>query len=152
LVSRVCDDCLMALLGRGQLRREGQFYAISENGNNPLNVMSTPLTASAPRDDFDECPVCAIDLPLTPASRDMHIDACLEGQRAHAVVGDRFTVQTLQRDSLQECGICYELLLEGESVAVVNCLCMFHERCLRTWWTEKDRPWCPLHQRHADYQ
>ncbi|SMR41296.1 unnamed protein product [Zymoseptoria tritici ST99CH_1E4] len=48
----------------------------------------------------------------------------------------------------QECTICLEDFEEGEVLARMECLCKFHRRCVRGWWTSQPgcEGECPTHK------
>jgi hypothetical protein len=49
---------------------------------------------------------------------------------------------------LQECTICLEEFEEGEVLARMECLCKFHRRCVRGWWSSQPgcEGECPTHK------
>jgi len=57
----------------------------------------------------------------------------------------RFVVQQLTSDlnSSIECAICLDPFMEGQSVARVDCMCLFHSCCFNEWM--KRSPYCPSH-------
>ncbi|KAG5442639.1 E3 ubiquitin-protein ligase znrf1 [Clonorchis sinensis] len=42
-----------------------------------------------------------------------------------------------------ECAICLEDLAEGDLIARLQCLCVYHKKCIDSWF--KRRPVCPVH-------
>ena len=42
-----------------------------------------------------------------------------------------------------ECNICYELMQDGQQIALLNCYCQFHAECLEQWWQKRTE--CPVH-------
>lgn len=98
-------------------------------------------------DSLKNCPVCS-DL-LTGTNRTDHINICLTNSSNKSVIGDRFTVKILQesdpKNQDKECPICYEEFRVGEGVAVMNCLCQFHEKCIVAWFERDVKRQCPYH-------
>ena len=43
----------------------------------------------------------------------------------------------------QECAICFEPFYQGEIIARLECLCIYHKRCLDQW--NQRKRCCPLH-------
>jgi len=48
-------------------------------------------------------------------------------------------------DSEDECPICYEFLIKGVKIARLPCLCVYHQTCIESWFTQKTARKCPLH-------
>ncbi|KAI8611463.1 hypothetical protein BC830DRAFT_1245144 [Chytriomyces sp. MP71] len=92
-----------------------------------------------------ECPVCQRSL-LRMGSKEVaeaHVAECLSGDRAGDVNGNRYIVQTLKESMETECVICFNDLEVGERVARLNCLCIYHEACIKSWFKKKGS--CPVH-------
>lgn len=81
------------------------------------------------------CPVCSHRFNQSK-DRETHLTACLSAPK-HQIIGDRYT--NLSRRNLlpgEECPICFEDFGEVEQaveVVVMNCLCRFHEKCIKEW-------------------
>ena len=45
-----------------------------------------------------------------------------------------------------ECVICFEEFSVGDEMGRLECLCKFHNRCIRQWWQTKGPGACPVHQ------
>ncbi len=107
-----------------------------------------PTSPSAKtQDDLKFCPVCSRKLAESEDSRVEHLNACLT-QSTSSIRGDRYTVHVLSSRDPRECPICCEEFVgaggcESERIAVMNCLCRFHERCIERWFTRS--PTCPFH-------
>lgn len=101
-------------------------------------------TAAAGQDELKFCPVCSERLSSrVEAQRVEHLNACLTKSGGISVLGDRYTVHVAPSPDPRECPICYEEFEAGERVAVMNCLCRFHERCIERWFRRS--PTCPFH-------
>lgn len=48
-------------------------------------------------------------------------------------------------DSVDECPICYDILCKGVKVARLPCFCVYHQKCIEAWFTQKSARKCPLH-------
>lgn len=64
----------------------------------------------------------------------------------------------INEDDYEECPICFEQMLPSEKVGRLECLCVFHYRCIKSWFTKKSQQlpaaeqlttvgknFCPLH-------
>ena len=100
--------------------------------------------------DFDSedslmyCPACSHRF-LDGNSRESHLKRCLANP-LHRIIGDRYiTTNTSQQDLChEECPICYEYLDDRNRTVVMNCLCRFHEKCIKEW-LRRGKESCPLH-------
>lgn len=91
---------------------------------------------------FNECPVCGQSLEF---NREAHLDSCL-GQQHIKILGNRYLVEDVGRNDERigkECEICFEEYQEGDRIARMNCLCLYHELCIQQW-LMKGRS-CPIH-------
>lgn len=142
--------------------------------NNELNIDSTADSVNSivkqtqPReitteldnatvDDLNECPVCGKNLNRsTEDEREEHISTCVRDQGFGSphdgnFVGkrnqNRMLVYTLTKEpeDMEECVICLEDFHQGEKVARLECLCYFHNKCLKDWIQKKGYCECPVH-------
>ena len=61
-------------------------------------------------------------------------------------VGSRYVVQVLEEDMKEgECSICFEEFKKGESIARLECFCIFHQECVINWFKKSNNK-CPLHK------
>lgn len=107
-----------------------------------------------------DCPVCGAD--LSNIDSEAHLIACLsEGEdqtdssaRSSRIAGSRYVVFTLAKEegsgARSECAICFEDFENGDRVARMNCLCVFHSTCIEEWFeVQRDRLGvsltCPVH-------
>lgn len=49
-----------------------------------------------------------------------------------------------------ECVICFEEFKPGDKVARMECLCVFHYRCIKDWFKRKGARECPVHTLHYE--
>ena len=47
-----------------------------------------------------------------------------------------------------ECVICLESLNPGDKVGRLECLCVFHYKCIKDWFNKKGYGECPVHFLH----
>jgi len=59
-------------------------------------------------------------------------------------LGSRYVVDTLKQDMESECTICYEEFVEGDTIARMDCFCIFHKKCIDRWFKKSNK--CPLHK------
>lgn len=78
---------------------------------------------------MSDCPVCGVEFGVQDSEE--HLRACLATER-ESIVGSRFVVFTLVKEESAggECSICFEEFANGDRVARMNCLCVFHHNCL----------------------
>jgi hypothetical protein len=58
--------------------------------------------------------------------------------------GSQYVAYELQKNLPEsECSICYEDFLQGQNVARMECMCVFHKHCIDEWFVKKHH--CPLH-------
>lgn len=108
-------------------------------------------------DDLSECPICGVDLTSRiEIDRENHISTCVRDQgfgsphdgnfvgRRHQ---NRMLVYTLKKGQqcMDECVICLDDFHEGDKVARLECLCYFHNQCLKDWIKKKGYCECPVH-------
>lgn len=130
---RSCNSCFSAMVQEGKIKEnEGDCEAKSGIfiGNNPVIE--------------SECLVCGrvFDKSITAEERDFHLNECLNSPPI--MTGNRYMVHQLDFDlEGKECSICFELFLKGDKVAVLNCLCQYHEKCIDDWFLRGKL--CPFH-------
>lgn len=126
-----------------------QISAPKRKGANHARLFSSSL----PIPNIMYCPVCSKQLGNDSSGHDSevdidyHIDACVKRSSSIGCVGDRYECFVFGSDSKrsvdQECSICYEPFFSSQQVAILNCLCQYHEPCIATWFL-KGRG-CPFH-------
>lgn len=80
------------------------------------------------------CPFCTKTFP--GGRLEEHLLSCLTIQHLP------YNMDTLTKDS-GECSICLEDLLQGETIARLACLCIYHKSCIDSWC--KVKACCPEH-------
>jgi E3 ubiquitin-protein ligase ZNRF1/2 len=66
-----------------------------------------------------------------------HIMMCLTKPRL------TYNEDVLQSDDKGECIICLELLEQGQTIARLPCLCIYHKTCIDNWFQRSQS--CPNH-------
>lgn len=112
-----------------------------------------PPVPQSPPSDNDFCPVCGRNIKkLSSGQREIHIEECLNS----AFVGSptppvRLIVYSLaMKDEVDygECVICFEDFEGGDRVVRLDCLCLYHEHCIKGWFKKKQARDCPVHAVH----
>ncbi|KAL2097170.1 hypothetical protein ACEWY4_006377 [Coilia grayii] len=80
------------------------------------------------------CPFCS--KPFPGGRIEEHLLSCLTSPPLP------YNTDILTKDS-GECSICLEDLLQGETIARLACLCVYHKSCIDSWC--KVKPCCPEH-------
>ncbi|XP_042597740.1 E3 ubiquitin-protein ligase znrf2 [Cyprinus carpio] len=81
-----------------------------------------------------KCPVCAKF--ISSDEMDLHLVMCLTKPRV------TYNEDVLTKDA-GECAICLEELVQGDTIARLPCLCIYHKGCIDEWF-EVNRS-CPEH-------
>ncbi|XP_030639653.1 E3 ubiquitin-protein ligase znrf2 [Chanos chanos] len=81
-----------------------------------------------------KCPVCSKFVPSD--EMDLHLVMCLTKPRV------TYNEDVLSKDT-GECAICLEELVQGDTIARLPCLCIYHKGCIDEWF-EVNRS-CPEH-------
>lgn len=81
-----------------------------------------------------KCPVCSKF--ISSDEMDLHLVMCLTKPRV------TYNEDVLSKDA-GECAICLEELLQGDTIARLPCLCIYHKGCIDEWF-EVNRS-CPEH-------
>ncbi|SCU99930.1 LAME_0G06436g1_1 [Lachancea meyersii CBS 8951] len=137
--------------------------------------------------DVDRCPICNCDLAkLTEAQSVSHIQNCVrvaemtkQHHQHHShqnpgnstsmknpviqnrmlvyVVPNKPEVPSTAEGEYPECPICFEEMKAGDKVGRLECLCVFHYDCIKSWFRKKSQKvkatsangssknFCPLH-------
>lgn len=133
---------------------------------------SSVRRARANNDNY--CPICNFDLTKLPTeeSSHSHVEDCLRKAsdiQQHIGSPEEVESPAFQNRMLvykiaptddakyRECPICFEDMLPGEKVGRLECLCMFHYKCIKGWFNKKTQKmkskdilfigknFCPLH-------
>ncbi|KAL1258568.1 hypothetical protein QQF64_009145 [Cirrhinus molitorella] len=81
-----------------------------------------------------KCPVCSKF--ISSDEMDLHLVMCLTKPRV------TYNEDVLTKDA-GECAICLEELVQGDTIARLPCLCIYHKGCIDEWF-EVNRS-CPEH-------
>ncbi|XP_016099180.1 E3 ubiquitin-protein ligase ZNRF2-like [Sinocyclocheilus grahami] len=105
------------------------------DGQRALLIGSLPahLTPHLLGAGFD-CPVCSKF--VCSDEMDVHLLMCFSKLRLH------YNDDVLSRDS-GECSICLDDMVQGDTIARLPCLCVYHKGCIDEWF-EVNRS-CPEH-------
>ncbi|AOW04110.1 hypothetical protein B0I72DRAFT_46172 [Yarrowia lipolytica] len=139
------------------------WFGGGEINDRPTQVGSSPTTEAtrdmqpaepqSPPSDNDFCPVCGRSIKkMSTGQREIHIEECLNS----AFVGSptppvRLIVYSLaMKDEVDygECVICFEDFEGGDRVVRLDCLCLYHEHCIKGWFKKKQARDCPVHAVH----
>ncbi|KAJ3018053.1 UNVERIFIED_CONTAM: hypothetical protein HDU68_011350 [Siphonaria sp. JEL0065] len=115
----------------------------------------------------DNCPVCGVKLMTMPQlAQEKHLRVCLgdeppsplktaafmnngssktvaEIKKTVSIVGTIWTASKCKALIDKECNICMEEFEIGVPMATMNCLCIYHEACIKGWFAKKRS--CPEH-------
>lgn len=84
--------------------------------------------------DGIKCPICSKVLPSDDV--ECHLVMCLTKPRV------TFNDDVLEADS-GECAICLDEMVQGDTIARLPCLCIYHKMCISEWFKVKQS--CPEH-------
>lgn len=138
LTERICTRCLSEPSEASDSRTSRQLIRGSDN-----SIHS----------DMSNCPVCSKNLyGLHEDLVEQHVAKCIESTSTTSTTNHRYLLQTLDHDLGLECPICFEnlgkgtLTNQGASIARLYCLCVFHETCIKNWYSHPSgRACCPIH-------
>ncbi|TPX30946.1 hypothetical protein SmJEL517_g05626 [Synchytrium microbalum] len=159
---RVCDSCIDVLTSAASpLPAALRKTATLPNSNRNLLAIPRHIDPVSPRPGsiaseaesiLNECPVCQtrFDGTLDEAEVEAHVGDCLRkistGGKGLIVNGNRYTVQVLTQDMPgRECAICFEEFVKSQRIARLNCLCVFHQDCIQSWFSKTTHGSCPVH-------
>lgn len=151
----VCQDALptrdgfftrlVAALRSSPLSERGSRHPDANRPGPTRSFTATPHTHHTDA-TLDTCPVCSASFAQWPLlRRQEHLDDCIQRTEARgSVLGDRYSTHRWGAGAAaRECAICYEEFATGQQVAVLNCLCQYHQQCIATWF-ERGKL-CPFH-------
>lgn len=102
----------------------------------PRNKMLVYNMPPIPRPQFE----------LIPAVEGSSVDTIKQIQSHVGSVTSNSTVQQEEKvDDEFECVICLEELKPGDKVGRLECLCVFHYKCIKDWFNKKGYGECPVH-------
>ncbi|CAN9514149.1 unnamed protein product [Ophioblennius macclurei] len=109
--------------------------AAAEEGQEPrLMIGSLPAHLSPHLFGGFKCPVCSVF--VSSDEMDLHLVLCLTKPRV------TYNEDVLNKDA-GECAICLEELQQGDTIARLPCLCIYHKSCIDEWF-QVNRS-CPEH-------
>lgn len=109
--------------------------AAAEGGQEPrLMIGSLPAHLSPHLFGGFKCPVCSVF--VSSDEMDLHLVLCLTKPRV------TYNEDVLTKDA-GECAICLEELQQGDTIARLPCLCIYHKSCIDEWF-QVNRS-CPEH-------
>ncbi|XP_071487900.1 uncharacterized protein [Diadema setosum] len=121
--------------GVGGSSSSGSSSGRSRGRSFPFHAQSLPTHLFAPSLlQGIKCPVCSKFVGAD--NIELHLLACLTKPR---IV---YNEDVLTMDS-GECVICLEDMLQGDTIARLPCLCIYHKSCIDSWF-ERNRS-CPEH-------
>uniref|UniRef100_A0A3P9HNI9 RING-type E3 ubiquitin transferase n=1 Tax=Oryzias latipes TaxID=8090 RepID=A0A3P9HNI9_ORYLA len=106
----------------------------SDGAGPPLLIGSLPAHLSPRLFGGVKCPVCS--KYVSSEEMELHLVLCLTKPRV------TYNEDVLTKDA-GECAICLEELLQGDTIARLPCLCIYHKSCIDEWF-EVNRS-CPEH-------
>ncbi|KAI9251792.1 hypothetical protein BDA99DRAFT_411649, partial [Phascolomyces articulosus] len=146
---RVCDGCFEELSRPPPPNtiHGSRAESIHSTMSHPSSLMMrrSPSAQSI----MMECPVCGKNLDAYGGTneQELHVQTCLNANTpAAALSGIRYVVYKLPSNSAlmgQECVICLEEFVEGNTMARLNCFCTFHHGCIHSWFAKGKE--CPIH-------
>ncbi|KAK9244279.1 FYVE zinc finger-domain-containing protein [Lipomyces tetrasporus] len=125
---------------------------MSSQGRNGFRLLRREIPEA---DDDDEytCPICGFKLSKlkTEEERDAHVNNCLtnatfNGSPDQQRRRNRMVVYKLPESQVgKECVICFEEFEKDDLVARLECLCVYHRKCIKAWFDKKGVGECPIH-------
>ncbi|ODQ66238.1 hypothetical protein NADFUDRAFT_50159 [Nadsonia fulvescens var. elongata DSM 6958] len=115
----------------------------------PLNL-ATPVTAETEH-NLHRSRMLVYTIPKpppAPSSSSKPTPSSPAGEhesKTGSLDNDDSKLMTLTIPSLGECVICFEDFLPGDRVARMECLCIYHESCIKGWFKKKGERICPVH-------
>jgi hypothetical protein len=133
--------------------RPHRYSDSSSNSSSRVTTYDQTLiqNVSVDPDDKHRCPICGKYIEyLTEELKEKHIASCIEeaefGNQEER--NNRMIISKLPEDptaALGECVICFEEFLPGNTVGRLECLCVYHEKCILDWFSRKGAGSCPVH-------
>ncbi|XP_026573552.1 E3 ubiquitin-protein ligase ZNRF2 isoform X1 [Pseudonaja textilis] len=122
-------------VGRERATASGRAEGPGERSGGPrLVIGSLPAHLSPHLFGGFKCPVCSKS--VSSEEMDLHLVMCLTKPRI------TYNEDVLSKDA-GECAICLEELQQGDTIARLPCLCIYHKGCIDEWF-EVNRS-CPEH-------
>lgn len=153
---RACDDCLLEL----QLQDDHEDAPAEPELERQLlqqhfRIRIPETSSNEVYDEENSCPVCGrlFAADMSTEQREKHIEDCLKRAEFSGDVTQQHRVNRMlkyqiseqESQGLQECVICFEDFKPGDTVIRLECLCVYHELCIREWFERKGTGNCPVH-------
>jgi len=141
---------------QGEVKRQIVDLATKQLPRKKVKYAPTPVVSKT-----IFCPICNL-LMSDELLLNTHVDECLtmkmlaEEASTKPIAVDnppltetlsldkaQFVVQVLGNTLATECTICFEQLSEGQCIARLECMCVFHKDCIYQWFEKSS--FCPLH-------
>jgi hypothetical protein len=168
---RTCDECMEELemiraalrtrpSGRRLIQGEGSSFAPRQQtlprGSSSKHDETLIQSISLDEDDEHGCPICSRNLSkMTDNDKEAHIADCLQKAEFSAEQrrNNRMLIYKLKEKpggtNMGECVICFEEFMPGDTIGRLECLCVYHERCILDWFKRKGVGCCPVHAVHG---
>jgi len=132
-----CPIC--PLLGFGVFKPNSSTNLIShlQKYHSDLVSMHKPSSYKDPVDVAEE-----FDFSMVSDNQDIPQEVLLDSSKFS--VGSKYVEEVLKVKREDECGICYEDFREGDTVARLDCFCIYHKRCIDAWFVRGNK--CPVHK------
>ncbi|OWB54726.1 hypothetical protein B5S28_g580 [[Candida] boidinii] len=89
-----------------------------------------------------------IDEIISPSTGENNNTLSLKDESDHEDEEDKENEE--DEDDYPECVICFEPLKPGDKVGRLECLCVFHYKCIKGWFERKGASECPVHAIHMN--
>lgn len=139
---------------RSAIKRSFEPIVESQDVSSSYNSTSSSAPGEGPLNEDDVCPVCNLmfNVHMTEEEREEHINSCLTTSQFSGspdrLRANRMIIYRLggkEAEGLEECVICFEDFKAGDSVGRLECLCVYHEKCILDWFARKGAGKCPVH-------
>ncbi|AET38716.1 phosphatidylinositol-3-phosphate-binding ubiquitin-protein ligase Ecym_3219 [Eremothecium cymbalariae DBVPG len=175
-VSNVGDSSSFMSYFRNNVVKDDTIRETVAEQSDLSSTTASGRASSVASEEYSRCPICNIDLRSVSEDQSAaHIQNCVEEAaniQQHqlcdssyaGVIPNRILVYLMSEQSfdvkteLVECPICFEEMESGQKVARLECLCVFHYRCIKSWLKKKSQKmnrsgwalqltknFCPLH-------
>jgi len=132
-----CPIC--PLLGYGVFKPNSSTNLLShlQKYHGDLVSLHNPSTFKDPVEGAEEFDFSAIE-----DNQDIPQEVLLDSSKFS--VGSKYVEEILKVKREDECGICYEDFRVGDTVARLDCFCIYHKRCIDAWFVRGNK--CPVHK------
>lgn len=133
------NDCLVAFDFSLEHQQLGSPQNGSQRHRNKMLVYNMP---PIPRPQYETIPNSNLEGTSCDTVK-LHPDVADE---VYGSVNTILTMEQSEKNYLDhECVICLEDLKAGDKVGRLECLCVFHYRCIKDWFNKKGYGECPVH-------